>query len=114
MQVQRRSRAGPWGAGRRLQAGRTKRLRTSRHRVEQRLRQSPPGAALGCNTQMDTTDRPARHHCPRRPNPAPPADHDRRSPDPPRLLLDAHLPTRWPWPADYLSALARIRSLPAA
>jgi hypothetical protein len=25
-----------------------------------------------------------------------------------------HLPTRWPWHADYISALARIRALPAA
>jgi hypothetical protein len=42
--------------------------------------------------QMDTTSGPARHHRPRRPDPAPTADRDRRAADPPRPHLDASPP----------------------
>ena len=33
---------------------------------------------------------------------------------PSRPRLDLHLPARWPWQGDYITALARIRALPAA
>jgi hypothetical protein len=58
---------------------------------------------------LDPTDRPARHHHPRRPDPAA-GYHDRRPPDPPRPILDLHLFACWPgrattslrWPASAL------------
>ena len=53
------------------------------------------------------------HDRPRRPHPAPPAARI-----PGRLTRHArgwtlHLPARWPWHGDYISALNRIRALPA-
>lgn len=63
---------------------------------------------------MDTTDRPAEQHRPGR-------RKLRR-----RLITIAgrltrhgrtwtlHLPARWPWHGDYITALARIRALPEA
>jgi hypothetical protein len=72
-------------------------------------------AALAHNLlRWNPVARPARLHRPRRPHTAPPAARH-----PPRLTRHArgwtlHLPARWPWHGDYITALTRIRALPAA
>ena len=62
-------------------------------------------------TQLTRTP---RQHRPCRAHPAPPTAADRRRLTRHGRAWTLHLPARWPWHGDYISALARIRALPAA
>jgi Transposase DDE domain group 1 len=61
-------------------------------RVQRQRRVDRARRARAQPAPLDTTDRPSEQHSSRRPHATPPADHDRRTPDPPRPLLDLASP----------------------
>jgi hypothetical protein len=71
-------------------------------------------AAIAHTASLDAATRPPRRARPRRPHPAPPTAADPRPTDLHARGWTLHLPARWPWHGDYITAINTTRALPAA